>query len=74
MKLFFLFLEVRRGGWNKTNVDPKLGFPPNFDIFSETKPFDLPPSRNIQMLKVGLGILGGIALFLGAMASLRVKN
>lgn len=62
--------EVRRGGWNKTNVDPKLGFPPNFDIFSETKPFDLPPSRNIQMLKVGLGILGGIALFLGAMASI----
>lgn len=58
--------EVRRPGWNR----PVLGntvAPVN--VFGADLP-DPPPSRNIRMLKIGLGVLGGIALLLGSLASI----
>jgi len=67
--------EVRRGGWNRplsSPVSPLESVPlhpgPGGPYFGEGAP---PPksTRNVQMLKIGLGILGGIALLLGSLAS-----
>ena len=65
-------LEVRRPGWNRQTVGVTVS-PFGADVFGADQPSP-PPSRNIQMLKIGLGVLGGIALLLGSLASFRDRQ
>lgn len=58
--------EVRRPGWNRPVLSMTVS---PLNVFGANHPSP-PPSRNIQMLKIGLGVLGGIALLLGSLASI----
>lgn len=60
--------EVRRPGWNRQAIGPGITVSP-LNVFGAELPSS-PPSRNVRMLKIGLGVLGGIALLLGALASI----
>lgn len=60
--------EVRRPGWNRPA--PDLPLLPDENVFGATKPRMAYNTRNIRMLKIALGIVGGIALLAGLIASI----
>jgi len=62
--------EVRRPGWNRQSGSLSApSVPPPPIVFGADQP-EPGPSRNVRMLKIGLGVLGGIALLLGSLASI----